>query len=272
MQRKYKKYKKKYQNLQYNMDLKSKLENFLNSDEPYILYDTNLSNKNINFINSIKINGNISDDYNYFGKYNKDIIGDQIETFFKGIIPDNQIKRLAKILLNKISDPFMYAINKKYLWFAIRIQSTNPSFDINRWHKDGFFYNAREFDKNNGYQYKMVYVPKGPGTLFKKHDSTMNEKYLSIVDQIVSINELPHTIENRKKIAHTLEQYAFESPSNIEAAVFIVGNSDRSAVHSEPSMDLNNNMQNGRIFVSILPGDEENIKDLTKGWNKKFQN
>ncbi len=275
---KYIKYKTKYLNLKNKIkmeggtNLNTEIQTFLDSNYQYMIYKIGLNKEDTDFFRKISVINYVGGDYSYFGDFNKKNLFKKIKTYFNSVFFDNDDStNMANILINKLTRPFMSAINKNAFWFTIRIMKPNTMYNVNRWHTDGFFYDTENYYKNDGIQFKLVFVPVGPGTMFKKNP-VATEKFRTKKDSVVNSGKNPNSIENREIISDSISDFENDDASNTEAAIFIVGNQKRAALHSEPNMDFDNNMQRGRIFISILPGTTDEIKDLARRWNVEYQN
>jgi hypothetical protein len=156
---------------------------------------------------------------------------------------------------------------------TIRVSLPDHKYDIPRWHKDGRFF------KSDGVQSKFVTVLKGPGTLFIKeskkvndiYDNYMKEKEKSYLKHKVTTS-LDSKIETeyRKILANKLKickQYQL-GPNQGLILVNGYGNNNFGfdynnnkligLMHAEPKNDT------PRIFISILPGSENEIISLQK--------
>ena len=277
-QHKYSKYKNKYLKLKSIMqfggnDFKKTIDNFLNSNKSFIFINIGLTDEEIQLINSIKINFDIikKNNLSYAGVYYNYSLYDLIYNFILHLgNEEKESHQITHILITKVIEPYLKAMNHTSLWFEIRIMNPINEFEIPRWHIDGFFYKANEYTMDNKLQQKLAGIFYGPGTLFKKHDDVIVNKYLELYRKLYKNFDRKQfngqlDMENRKIIAEQLSQYEEVQPSNNEIAIFIVGDEKRSAVHSEPNMTTN------RFFYSIVSGDKEDIKELARNRGLEFK-
>ena len=106
-------------------------------------------------------------------------------------------------------------------------------------------------------QYKVAITLKGSGTLFCNIPKEERKNFTEAVFQ-----EYSHSLKGREELAKLLNQYKDYESGLYKGAAFVVGDPHNSAVHSEPQINSE------RIFVSILPGTKEQIKELQDRWNK----
>jgi hypothetical protein len=197
------------------------------------------------------------DTFKYCGNKKKPEVKEFLES-----LGDNSKKEIDNIIniVYKLIDNILDGYKKEYYWISIRIVDFTHGFDIPRWHRDGSFF---DIDKLN--QSKFVTVIKGPGTLLK--ENTIENK--KIYDEIntkrrAELNSQKNQeefkiIDNkyREKFADALKESETKQINNDEGLIFFVGD-ENSAIHSEPKMDSQ------RMFISILPGDEDDIMKLSQ--------
>ena len=190
--------------------------------------------------------------FDYFGKIDaglnnsiREWMPDKIET--DALISEN----IDKFIEVSMAQP--EAENKLYGWFTVRLTKPTDEFDIPRWHRDGNFFGAT---------HKIAATIYGPGTLL-----ISEREALEIVTDPKYMNVHPFGPEGlimRAEIASRMSKFDPVQLQPGEMVVFRVGNRNNSAVHSEPLMDTD------RIFVSVLPGTEEQIRQLAADRKGKF--
>ena len=159
-----------------------------------------------------------------------------------------------------------------HYWLDIRATQGSDEWNMPRWHTDGNF-----FHRPNEGQWKLATCLLGPGTLFlvdgdegRKAEEQQRmimfetmEKQI-FVDKVEERNfEMQKAREVRKILADMFVEWEIAQPSIGEMA-FFRGGSVKAAVHSEPRS------VGDRIFVSVLPGTEAELKDLAKSWGKSW--
>jgi hypothetical protein len=249
----------KYENL-----IDSQIINkYLNSKKyDFKLFNINYNKKEQECIDNIKINTN--NNYNYYGSINTMT---NINTFLLKIGDNNkeEIDKLEQIILKLIKN-VLDGYQQKYFWLLIRVTTPSNVFNIPRWHKDGSYFG------NNISTSKFVAVLKGPGTLFIKSSTQVSNIYNKLEDEIMKeLNETEQNKIEQNKIeekyryiyADKLQNEKIIQTNNNQGAIFFAKSGDiDGAIHSEPNID------NYRIFISIIPNTKKNIKKLKKKLNK----
>lgn len=253
----YQKYKRKYTRLKNSMNsdiFKAVNELSRSHNLSFVTADIDISPAEKDTIAKLNIqfgeNGN--NFMNFFGRFNRKKLLTNITSYLGTIGNDlDTSKKVANLLVTKIIIPYLDANDNKSLWFTIRTEeSGNNLFEIPRWHTDGYFYEATSDDE---IQTKLVGILVGDATLFKYYNKDMLQKY----------RELQPT-RNRELIDSALMEYPTFTPNNDQIVVFIVGNENRSAVHSEP------NMRGKRFFYSVVGGNENQIRSLAERWKNPY--
>ena len=211
----------------------------------------------------------------------------KIHTTFEYYGKEEDIKKLDDFLLSlgdnspehieflekKIREIFKTVVkgyNTKDAWLSIRITYKDPSFNIRRWHTDGFQF-ARY---NDELQSKFVMVLKGNHTLLLEETEKEKLFYLDMMvkqgkeykDKGYPMYPSPEWNDTWMKYRKILDKKFKNSkiiqPLNSQGFIFLnyPGNLfEYGAIHSEPKKD------DYRMFISILPGTEEDVK------NKKYR-
>jgi len=165
----------------------------------------------------------------------------------------NKIEKLIIDIIRKV----LKAYHKKYFWLDIRVTQANNNFNIPRWHKDGnFFLNGKPPEPNTS---KFATVLKGPGTLLIKGTLKNNKIYTDHLSNHLNIISKKY----RSILAEKLADEKVVQVKNTQGVIFFTGGTlpmEKAALHSEPPFDK------PRLFISILPSTESNIKGLKKRW------
>jgi hypothetical protein len=120
-------------------------------------------------------------------------------------------------------------------------------------------------------QSKFVTVLRGDGTLMVSATKKEKEEYERIMRANVPktkeeaekfYKDEQKQMELRMKTNKVFENKKVKQLKNDEGLIFIVGNIDKALIHSEPPM------HSPRIFISILPGTDEQIAGLKKLRNR----
>ena len=265
---KYLKYKQKYHRLKSLIKMITLINTLLKSkNESFVFIDLNINDKDRNYIESFVIN--LVSEYDYFGKFNESMLVDQIFQFL--LKNSNQTlisKKISNIIVHKIIKPYLQATFADHLWFKIRLTVPTDTEYVSRWHRDGYFYHSKDYLEKNLPQIKMAGTLIGPPTIFKE-GLGLNQEFDEIYNNLykkfdVKNFDYQKDIENRKEIETQLKKYETIQPDINQFTVFVVGLSNRAAIHSEPEIHTD------RFFYSIVSGSKEEIKDLATRWNRPF--
>lgn len=157
----------------------------------------------------------------------------------------------------------------RYYWFEIRATKGSHDFVLPRWHSDGRFFTHNR----DGCEWKFATCLLGPGTLFLKNgveareieraeEQQMHDELdgLDFEDNSARENEsCKKQQEIREVLAKRFDGWERIQPKLRDVVRFRVGEGD-AGMHSEPDS------RGDRIFVSVLPGMEEELKDLAERW------
>ena len=249
------------------------------NDRDFKRFKMHYTPKEIRSIESFKLN--TYKGFNHFGSY-KNLKG--INEFLSSLGENDNIlvNRLEKII-NNIIKKVLKGYKMEHFWMTIRVSMPNNLYDIPRWHKDGSFFPN---DPTNPKTSKFVTVMKGPGTLLIKGNKRINKIYDDSCERERNETTPTSSIEEQIKVsdkyrpilAKELSKEKVIQLKNNQGLVFFTGNGvikkpitstsyvgilDNGALHSEPKIDA------PRMFISIIPGTEENIMALQERWSKK---
>lgn len=174
-----------------------------------------------------------------FGYYGKRC--NQVSEFMVKFINEN-VKGDIDGIIAKMQDFMRLCASMDAYWIAIRITDGVEEFNIPRWHTDGIFYTSES-------GYKIAAVIVGSGTLFIKET-----------------NEVANIMSrklNRPELANALSSETVYTPDEYSAAIFTTGRINP-AIHSEPQH------VGPRIFLSALPGTEDQIRELASDRNAEY--
>ena len=205
------------------------------------------------------------ENFRYYGSIER--INYSLEKFLSSIGPNTirNIKKMAKLVVNIIKK-VLKGYNMSHFWVAIRVTEPNNQFIIPRWHKDGNYFASKSITA------KFITVLRGPGTLLIRSNKKVNDIYNKISEKEINEISPTSTFEEEKKIArkyrHILAKKLANEKiiqvKNSQGLVFLAGSPmDNAALHSEPNMDQK------RMFISIVPGSKKNIEELKKRWTNK---
>ena len=258
---KYKKYKSKYIALKRMVSGVKELANSL--DKSHAIVDVILDDNEKNLLNKIKLDNDIND-LNYYGKFDKHRIMDILRNHIMSIGNEQLLSdQIANIMTQRIIQPFLISMANNSLWLKISVMFPTTDYETPRWHFDGYYYDPT----NDRIQMKLAGTLYGPGTLFKKDNTDMRNKYFEMrKDLPPSKGDRTQETINRKIIATGLQSYENEQPSNNNQVVlFIVGDQKKAAIHSEP------NITSKRLFFSVVPGNVNDIRDLAGRYGGVFE-
>lgn len=226
----------------------------LGSNHNYIIFDLQLTESDLNCLEQIKVTNN--KEYSRFGDL--PLLEKELPEYLKSIGNDDpEINRNTTILICKIAKQVVSASKKDSAWVTLRATIPSDKFKTPRWHSDGPFYPPKNSDsyydpyyEPYGHQYKFVWTPKGPSTLFYDLPDTQREEFDRLSFHY-DRDALHRFIDIHKAVSFEKDFGAF----------FIVGNMKYGAVHSEPDL------VSDRLFISILPGNKEEIQHLYDKWH-----
>lgn len=252
----------------------TKIKKYVNSgDYDYEEIPIKYTKQDSSTLNSFTINSQKS--YNFYGSTHLSQ-KNNVYSYLKTISNSNdKIIKNTEIIIHKIINSVLEGFDTDCYWLAIRSFLKNKDYEIPRWHKDGTHLASIRTP-----QPKFALALKGAGTLFIENTKKNNDLYNKIQQKMASENypKKPHTeytkedydiyfkIEKKyRKIFAT----KFKSQSIIQikprnGVVFFGGvDSDKSAIHSEP------NMEEDRLFISILPLTKESLILMKEKYEKK---
>lgn len=242
---------------------KGKLNKYVNNvNQSYKIFKLKYTDNDYKIIKNFIIEKNSS--YNYYGLIDKKILTDQIKLFLlendKNSI--NNCKKITNLLYALIKEVTIDVYGKNFAWITIRImipdEDDENNFLIPRFHIDGKFFNIN--DKNNNGQTKFITTLKGAGTIFVDANKQIRDIYYDFRDKNINKDK---DMEYRLKLMNLLENAKKINLKNNEGAIFKSFDRNLAAIHSEPYIT------EPRIFLSILPGNKEEINELYERWKKK---
>lgn len=193
--------------------------------------------------------------YEFYGHVNKFSPFDFIEKI------GNNSKDSVNILSRTLSDlakQVCDGYNLDHCWISIRTSLPNHNYDIPRWHQDGNFFTSTPEDRAQ-LQTKFVTVLCGDGTLLINATKSDRSKYRQYFqDEIRKAGNnyrIQMTDKFREGVANIFKHRKVHQLKNNEGLIFIVGDPNKALIHSEPAI------KNKRLFISILPGSERQIKE-----------
>ncbi|KAI1354435.1 hypothetical protein F5Y01DRAFT_15969 [Xylaria sp. FL0043] len=205
---------------------------------------------------------------------------------------------LSGSLLPRLT-PFLRFVNQvlsehklDHYWLTIRATKATHEFDKPRWHTDDMFFSARggalrtipreddnESNSNRAMDlqtdWKLCTTLLGPSTMFipAEHQAEARKaqrfarKTLATDHDCTSIRCIACAATSdavREQLLTDLEPMGMMQAASGKCAFFHIGQ-EKGAVHSEPCMSGGD-----RIFVNVVPGKKEELKNLTGKWGMSF--
>ena len=235
---------------------KGKLNKYVNNvNESYKIFKLKYTDNDYKIIKNFIIEKESS--YNYYGLIDKKILIEQIKLFLLQIGKNslNNCKKITNLLYALIKEVTIDIYHRNFAWILIRIMLPNENDDKNylipRFHVDGKYFNFK--DKTNLGQTKFITTLKGAGTIFVDSNKQIRDIYY---DFIVKNLDREENMQYRIELMNLLESAKKINLKNNEGAIFKNCDKNLAAIHSEPYIT------EPRIFLSILPGNEEEINEL----------
>lgn len=225
------------------MDKYEHISDYLaNPEKSFMKFEIDLSDKLKKSLKDINIEN--ENTFNYYGYVDK-LDSEKVNNFFVNI-GQNDEERLIIIekFIAKLTKKVCNEYNRDSVWLAIRVTLPDNEFDIPRWHIDGKFFE----NVNNEIQSKFIMTVKGPGTLFCDANKEVRKEFFENFKG-------NHEISQRQKLDEILKSQKIIQLKNDQGAIFLVGDINIAAIHSEPPFS------EPRIFLSILPGHKYQIDD-----------
>ncbi|EEH07579.1 conserved hypothetical protein [Histoplasma capsulatum G186AR] len=176
------------------------------------------------------------------------------------------------------ANEFLLKNNLSHYWLTIKASRGTEEFDMPRWHTDDLFYSKGDEDpitKLRETKWKLATTLLGPSTLFltspartrsihnriKQSVRDESKKHLCAPVRCVGCATAAESV--RLRLAEEFRDHGYVQAGPGECTFFRVGD-DEGAVHSEPPS------HGDRIFVNVVPGREEELKELMKKWGMQF--
>lgn len=284
---KYLKYKNKYKKLKkqefgiLNKKYQNNMEDAILSvyyDKPFAFGKLDIDS---NVLNNMKITKN--GEYNYFGIFDNKL-QDKVIDFIEDLGNNNKESTEISKIINNITKQLLDASNsaksegatkKDYVWLALRPESSSiKKYDVPRWHFDGNMYDYNKINGIKERQYKLAISLIGPSTRFKHVDEEGVKKMREYKRSLTLNKEYnPTDINIRARIDKLLEGYdeiTYDDCDGLCYAIFALGEVKyalgevKYAIHSEPPI------HEKRLFMSVILGTHENIKQLADKRNREF--
>lgn len=213
----------------------------------YVDFDLGLSVHEKKLLEKIKVKP-IENTYDNYGKSNA--LGVDLTLFFQSMGNDYKISSKAARLVAKLVCTIVKDLACESYWLTIRPQTYVNRYDIPRWHQDGYYYNPHKPTP------KVFLTLKGSATLFcnlsTNEAKDFKKIYYKSQGEYSYYGELP---EGRQELAKLIDSSKIHQAEPYMGTVLIAGGAD-ATIHSEPPI------HEEKIFISIVPGTKEQIKEL----------
>ncbi|KAF3937319.1 hypothetical protein ABW19_dt0202632 [Dactylella cylindrospora] len=169
---------------------------------------------------------------------------------------------------------FLAKTGLSHYWLTIRATKPNDDFNMPRWHTDDDFFNGKDGDRKSRTQWKLCGTLVGPGTLFM--DNGPAARTAQKATKLEAVKRGEHICTSviclgcasvaewvRERLAETFKDSSVSQASTNECCFFKVG-AKEGAVHSEPPLKCD------RIFINIVPGKEEELREIMTRWGMEF--
>lgn len=224
----------------------------LGKEKNFVYVDLGISDRELEIIDHLKFDNVPPETTVQYDRYgNLHLIREELPVFLRnlGNVDEEVIATITNVIA-RIAQSVVDASNRNSAWVAVRFSTPMTEFDIPRWHMDGRYYG---FDNPFMYQeilFKFAATLKGASTLLYNIPDTQRQEFLDHWNDRVGLSKL-------------VDPLKVESPKKGEGVLFIVADIN-GAVHSEPKIHEN------RLFFSVLPGDESEIKELYTRWHPQL--
>lgn len=244
-------------------DLQKKVSQ-LTVEHPFAFFDLQISQQDLDLLQSLSIG--VSDEFkkhetialNHYGTL--DGYQHEIFEYLKSLGCDNdRALKAAEIMYNIVHD-ILISLDQPEAWIAIRSFKSNHSYDEPRWHIDESLHTT-----DSGYSYKIIVALKGASTLLCNPSATVRAEFFK-TRSTASQSRNNATQSVRTRLANLLTNSIVLSAKKGQAAVFIMGSEKFGAIHSEPVIN------EPRIFMSIVPGNHDQITELYNKWHTLIAN
>ena len=168
---------------------------------------------------------------------------------------------------------FLKEANMSHYWITVRANKATQDFDVPRWHTDRPFFDTETGTKVT---WKLCTTLIGPGTLFQAKGSkaravqkqarravkaSKGYSHQCSVVRCLGCADMQQTV--RATLARKLASEQVVQSDNGQFAFFRVGD-DAGAIHSEPPIPCD------RVFVNVVPGEEEDLKKFMSKWGMDY--
>lgn len=220
----------------------------MSAEKPYMFVDLGLGEQEKFAVDQLwfdRLGNRGSIQYSRYGELH--LLTDELLQFFPKIGSQSEkINEELAALVERIVKNVLQVAEKKSAWVCVRAFYPSAFFDQPRWHMDGRFYGLAEGERC----VKFGVALRGAGTLF--YDASEEERQVFLKHQ-----------KDRDFLETFLSSQHVQQTGFSEGAFFLVADPKISAIHSEPPI------AEERLFLSVLPGSEEEIEELYITWGNQ---
>lgn len=216
--------------------------------------DLSLTPEEKESIQKFKVEKNIAD-FNYWGSVSDENLPQVLKHYLNEIGENSEATvEIITRLMARIAEGVARHFNTKFVWIESRSFLPNNTFETSRWHSDGKYFAPYT-------TYKLVAAIKGPQTRFG--DTSEPEKF---VELSIAENKEKHGSAEDIRIRKEIDAIVSEVhlPAKENATVYLASGDD-AFIHSEPLINEE------RLFISVIPGSEEEINEWRIRMEKKRQ-
>lgn len=228
-------------------------------ESSYVFVDLGLSEQDMSVLDQIEISD--MDDYNRYG--NVHLMKEEIPDFLRDMgNSDSALIAQTTQIIEKIVKNVITASGKETAWVCLRASTPHHFFDIPRWHTDGPYCTPHFMP-----QFKFATALRGNGTLFYPLTEDSRTAYRDFMRDFMEKGKnsgkdfLTLSEESRVPLSKMFDPANAHTIPKGYGAFFVVAHDAHAALHSEPKFDK------PRLFMSIVPGNKCEIRQLDNAWN-----
>lgn len=222
--------------------------NLLGPQASFTYIDLNLKEEELRLLDKIKFDNLVQSNSQYALFGNIQPLLEELPIFLRSMGNDDEaVVQTVTYIIYRVSKQMLEASNKESAWVCVRTSTPHPAFDTPRWHIDGSYFGPYPYPE---LVFKFAAVLKGPSTLLYNIPTELR-------------NVFHENQEDRMFLKDLINLEDTESPKKGQGVLFIVGDANIGAVHSEPKLDEN------RLFFSVLVGCKGEIEELYNRWHTK---
>lgn len=211
-------------------------------------FDLGMSPADLELWNSLSVTPH--DGYENFGAL--DDLPQDAEVLFREMGNAPKSASFAAANLGAVVDSIVKEFGAETAWVAIRPTTDTGVFEVPRWHTDGGYFSTAAsgfYGDTSEHEVKALLTIKGASSRLADVPVEVRHQFRALMDA-----------GDEKALDDLVCPYQITSKPHGTGTLIAVGDHPLAAVHSEPHLN------HDRIFVSVLPGTHQQIKDLRQGW------